>query len=243
MLIMLVMIWFPRTTQHIHIEPEQGTVSATRLGIALVAAAAIANLAAVGTRTMIVNNYAELNQELHFGPERIGIIASLSLFGQLAGFGLGVLYERWLGMRRLYVAMAVAMVGINLTIAYQTSMALLVIAVLLHGVVLAVAFQGGILAAIRSFTSPRTGTTFHEATVGFAGIAPFLAGQLVQIQKGRGVGTIEALQTPFLVMAGMIVLALALQLFLVGRRPAQRALLEKAQVEFPRKPDADNAMA
>jgi len=195
------------------------------IGLPLLVAAASVNMAALATRGMILYNYPELNQELGFLADRMGILTALTLVAQLAAFGFGSVYEPWLGLRRLYVFMAAALAAICLAFAYSSSLAVLVPAVLLHGLVLAVAFQTGIFAATSFFAVPRIGTTFHEATVGIAGVAVLAAGQLVAYLKDTGAEAVPALRAPFLLMIGVIVLTLVMQLVLVSLRNHQRVLL------------------
>jgi len=198
-----------------------------RIGLPLLIAAASANIAALATRAMILNNYPELNKALNFGADRMGLLTALTLVSQFVAFSVGAVYEPWLGLRRLYVFMAAALVAVNLAFAYSSgpSLLALVAAVLLHGVVLAVAFQTGIIAATAYFSVARTGTTFHEATVGSAGVAVLAAGHLVAHLKGAGVEPLAALRAPFFVMAGLVAVVLAVQLVLVSLRNRQRVLL------------------
>jgi len=198
--------------------------STSAIGLPLLVAAASVNMAALGTRAIIVCNYPELNEKLGFQADRMGILTALMLLSQLAAFGLGSVYEPWLGLRRLYVFMAGALLAINLAFGCTSSLAILVPAVLLQGLVLAVAFQTGMFAATSYFSVPRTGTTFHEATVGLAGVTMLGAGQVVAYLEGAGIGPISALRAPFLLMCGVIVLLLALQLVLVSLRGHQRIL-------------------
>jgi len=196
-----------------------------KIGLPLLVAAVSVNMAALATRGMILYNYPELNKELGFLADRMGLLTALTLVAQLAAFGLGSVYEPWLGLRRLYVFMAAALGAINLAFAYSSSLAVLVPAVLLHGLVLAVAFQTGIFAATSYFSVPRTGTTFHEATVGIAGVAVLAAGKLVAYLKDTGMDAVPALRAPFLAMIGILALALVMQLLLVSLRNHQRVLL------------------
>lgn len=196
-----------------------------RAGLPLLLAAVSINMAALGTRAMVLNNYPELNKALDHGADRMGFITALALVSQLVAFGAGSIYEPWLGLRRLYVFMAAALAAINLAFAYSSSLAVLVPAVLLHGVVLAVAFQTGIFAATSYFSVPRTGTTFHEATVGAAGVAVLASGYVAAYLKQTGLDTLAALRAPFLVMTGLIAAALVLQLLLISARQRQRLLL------------------
>jgi len=198
--------------------------SALHITKMLLLAAVLANLSALGTRTLILNTYAELNKAYDFGAERMGYFAAAPLIAQLVTFSAGSFYERWLGMRRVYVLMAVALVAINLIFAWERSFPVLLGAVILHGVVLALAFQSGMLAATSFFSSPRAGTTFHETVIGMAGTAPLAAGMLVNDLKGRGYETIEALQAPFLFMSGAAVIYLVAQMILISGA-SERALL------------------
>lgn len=195
------------------------------IGLPLLVAAVSVNMAALGTRGMILYNYPELNEKLGFFADRMGLLTALTLVAQLAAFGFGSVYEPWLGLRRLYIFMAAALAGINLAFAYSNSLAVLVPAVLLHGLVLAVAFQTGIFAATLYFAAPRTGTTFHEATVGVAGVAILAAGQVAAYLQHTGMDPVPALRAPFLLMIGVIAVVLVMQLVLVSLRNHQRVLL------------------
>ena len=172
----------PKATPPGHIDEggsEAGGQALPRLGFGILLAAILVNLAALGTRTVILTNYAELNSVAGFGADRMGLIAGTSLVAQLGAFTVGALYERWLGMRRIYIAMGLGLLCVNLIFAFSTELPLLLGAVMIHGFVLALAFQSGLLAAMHFFSSPRTGTTFHEAVVGAAGLSPLLGGVLV----------------------------------------------------------------
>jgi hypothetical protein len=91
-----------------------------------------------------------------------------------------------------------------------------------------VAFQTGIFAATGFFSVARTGTTFHEAMVGVAGVAVLIAGHLVGYLKNTGLDPFAALRAPFLLMTGAIAAVLALQLVLVSSRNRQRMLVSRA---------------
>jgi MFS family permease len=201
---------------------------ARRVPLPLLVAAVSVNMVALGTRAMIQSNYPELNKALSFGADRMGMLTALTILTQVAAFSFGAIYEPWLGLRRLYGFIAVALLAINLAFAYSSSLALLVPAVILHGFVLAVAFQTGIFAATGFFSVARTGTTFHEAMVGVAGVAVLLAGHLVGYLKSTGLDPFAALRAPFLLMAGVIAAVLVLQLVLVSSRNRQRMLVSRA---------------
>ncbi|MCY3024636.1 MAG: hypothetical protein NTW87_37160 [Planctomycetota bacterium] len=200
---------------------------AARIAFPLVVAAATANLAALGTRTMILNNYPELNRAMHYGADRMGLFTALSLLSQLVFFSIGSVYEHWLGLRRVYVFLACSLVAINLAFAWTGNLVILLGAVTLHGLVLAMAFQKGIIAATGYFSSPRTGTTFHEAVIGTGGVASLFAGQFITRLKDSGLENEAALRAPFFLMAGAVLVALVLQLVLVSLRNGQRVLLRK----------------
>lgn len=201
---------------------------ARRVPLPLLVAAVSVNMVALGTRAMIQSNYPELNKALSFGADRMGMLTALTILTQVAAFSFGSIYEPWLGLRRLYAFIAAALLAINLAFAYSGSLALLVPAVILHGFVLAVAFQTGIFAATGFFAVARTGTTFHEAMVGVAGVAVLIAGHLVGYLKSTGLDPFAALRAPFLLMAGIIAAVLVLQLVLVSSRNRQRMLVTGA---------------
>lgn len=196
----------------------ENTPQRPHVGAALLAAAVSANIVALGTRSVLWNNYAELNKHFQFGAERMGLITAMSLVSQLLAFMAGGYYEAWLGLRRVYVLMAAILVGANLAFAYSHSLPLLLIVTFALGVVMALAFQTAIMAAIGCFASPRAATTFHEATVGAGGMMPLLAGLGVAFLKERGADSLLALRAPFLALAGLILVFLALQMVLIAPR-------------------------
>jgi len=222
---MLTVLIFPKSTAHATPKPDQpGAKPASRLGLALLIAAVMANFVALGTRAVLWNNYAELNAFYHFGAERMGFITALSLGGQVTAFLLGHFYEPWLGLRRMYVVIAIVLIGANLVFAFSEYLPLILAATFMLGLTLALAFQTAIFAAIQFFSSPRAGTTFHEACIGVGSMMPLMAGQLVAFLKTKGVEPIESLRAPFLCLIALILAFLAVQMVLVGRRLAQRAL-------------------
>ncbi|HEY3319563.1 MAG TPA: MFS transporter [Planctomycetota bacterium] len=202
-----------------------GATRGERLGLAIVLAGALANLVALGARGIVINNFAELNRFIGGGAQRMGLIAAASLASQFVMFSIGGYYERWLGLRRIYFVMAGGLCVVNLGFAYATSTPLLIASAALHGAVLALAFQTGIIAAIRHFSSPRIGTTFHEAIVGLGGTAPIVAGVLVTVLRHSGAEEHAALRAPFLLFLCLTVLVLAVQLCLIATRTHQRTLL------------------
>ncbi|HYG78728.1 MAG TPA: MFS transporter [Planctomycetota bacterium] len=190
----------------------------------LLAAALICNITVLATRMIVWNNYAELNSARGFGADRMGLISGMSLVAQVGAFTFGYMYEHKLGLRRVYLLLSAALVAINLTFAYAESLPLLLAAVLIHGVVLAIAFQTALLAAMRFFPSPRSATTFHEAVIGIAGLSPLMAGYLVAAMKER-TSDLQALQAPFLVLAGLAVVGLLVETLLVGKALSERVFL------------------
>ena len=229
MSVVFVCACIPRAIQP-HAKTEEGADAKPArhtepLGLALFAAALLANVAALGTRAVIVNNYAELNKHWGFGADRMGLFTAMMILSQLTAFSLGNLYESRLGLRRLYVFIAVSLVIVNISFAYCTDLIVLVPAVMLHGVVLAVAFQAGIIAGLGFFASPRTATTVHEAVVGMAGVAALIAGIIVVSLKHPGGVEVEALRAPFLWLALMAGVILAVQTVLVSVQTQPRLLL------------------
>jgi MFS family permease len=198
---------------------------ARRVALSVILAAVIANLIAIGTRTMFINNYAELNKALDFDADRLGLLAALCLMSQVVCFSTGRLYEKWLGMRRVYFLMAATLLGVNLAYAYGANVIILTAAVVLHGFVLAVSFQAGIIAAIGYFSSARIATTFHESVIGFGGIAPLLGGLLVEWLKPRMTNPLDALRAPFVCMCAIVIIGLVFQIILVSRRRESRVLM------------------
>jgi predicted MFS family arabinose efflux permease len=211
--------------------------SSPRIGWPLLVAAVAANLVALGTRQLVLSNYAELNQALvtgaaeaervaGAGAARLGMITSLGLLSQVVCFAIGFVYEPWLGLRRVYIVLAFVLIAVNLSFVYAKSPAWLAGAVTLHGLVLAMAFQTAIFAATAFFSTPRAGTTFHEAVVGCSGVASLGAGVLIDRLKAGGLAPETALRAPFVVLAAATAVLLAVQLALVGSRSRDRLLLE-----------------
>ncbi len=228
-LALFIALW-PRSTPSHTETVESGIPIATspRIAGALLVAAISVNWVSLGTRSTLWNNYAELNHLYSFGAERMGLISSLSLVGQILAFGFGALYEPWLGLRRVYVFIAVALAAVNLAFAYSSSLPILLAAALLLGFVMALTFQTGMMAAIRFFPSARGGTTFHEAMIGIGTMTPLLAGAVVANLKGRGFDPMVALRAPYLGLAVLSCLFLLLQLSLLGRGSTQKALFHAA---------------
>lgn len=201
-----------------------------RLGLPLLAAAVIANLAVLATRSVVTVNYAELNQFQNFGASRMGIIVGSILLSQLAAFLLGYFYEPYLGLRRIYILLAISLMGINLAFAYGTHIWILTAAGIVLGLSAAVAFQAGIIAATDTFSRPRSGTTFHEAVIGIGGLSPLFAGLVVEYSKSNGVEALQALRAPFVLLAIVIGGGLLLQMGLVSLRSEKRVLLPKIRL-------------
>ena len=209
--------------------PEEGPLAppAPRVGIPLFVAAILANVVAVGTRSMILVNYPELNKTLGCGADRMGLVTGLSVLAMMAAFGLGAAYESWLGLRRVYTLLAATLVATLLTFAYATPLVMLLAGAVASGLVNAVTFQGSILAATGHFAAaPRRGTTLHEAMIGLGGLFPMAGGALASFLKARGTGPIDALRAPFLSLAALVVVALVVQFLLASGRPSRRLLHE-----------------
>ena len=225
-LVACAMASLAKATHHSQLNGASATSGAVRrLGWPILAAAVLALLIALGTRMTIVNNYAELNSFLHFGAERMGLFSALMVLVQCGSFGLGHYYEKWLGLRRAYLLIAVVVVLTSLTFAWTTNLSLLVGAVVLNGLALAMTFQGGIVAATSCFSRSRTGTTFHESIVGLTGLFPLCAGQFIGSLKRSGVDELTALRMPYFCLAAGAIVVLLLQCGLISLRNHQRRLL------------------
>ena len=209
--------------------PPPISAAAVYTSLPVLLAAVCANLAALGTRAVIVTNYAELNSLLKFDADRMGLFAAAMLLSQLIAFAFGALYEPWLGLRRVYFFLALALAATNIAFATCISLFVLLPAVLLTGIVLAVSFQTGIVAATAYFSSSQGGTTFHEAVIGVGGMAPLLFGAIVAALKADGLDAERALRIPFIYMASSLVLVLTLQLVLISTRVEHRSLANAHQ--------------
>jgi MFS family permease len=196
-----------------------------RVPFAILAAAIMANLMALGMRSMVLVNYPELNKAIGGSANQMGSYSALVLLGQLGAFSIGSLYEPYIGLRRTYLVSAVLLTATSLSFAFVTSPAALVPMALLTGGMMAMAFQAGIIASTGFFSQVRTGTTFFEFIVGTAGLYSFAGGTFVDAARGRGFSEIEALRTPFLAMVGLVLLCLLAQCLLVSRRAEHRVLL------------------
>jgi MFS family permease len=201
-----------------------------RVPLAILAAAIMANLLALGMRAMVLVNYPELNKAIGGSANQMGSCSALMLLGQLLAFSVGSLYEPFIGLRRTYIVSAVLMVSTSLAFAYITSPVALVPMALLTGVMLAIAFQAGIIASTGYFSQVRTGTTFFEFIVGAAGLYSFAGGALVDAGRSWGLNEIEALRMPFLTMIGLVALFLTTQCVLVSRRAGHRVLLPETVI-------------
>ena len=212
--------------------PEEGPSPSpvASVGVPLLLAAILANVVAVGTRSMILVNYPELNKALGFEADRMGLITGLSVLAMMAAFGIGAAYESWLGLRRVYALLAAALVATLATFALASSdtpFAVLLAGAVASGLVNAVTFQGSILAATGYFAAaPRRGTTLHEAMIGLGGLFPVAGGALASFLKAGGTDSKDALRAPFLALAALAVVALAVQLLLASGRPSRRLLHE-----------------
>ncbi|MCW8132568.1 MAG: MFS transporter [Planctomycetota bacterium] len=204
---------------------EEGRDTARKVSFGVLFAAVLANLCVLATRTIVIFNFPELNKYFDGSPERQGLLVAGGLAGQLTAFLIGHLYEPFLGMRRMYVALGVCLVAINLAFSLTTADWILFPAVILMGFTAAVAFQKGILAATMHFKTVRLGTSVHEMVIGLGGLAPILGGALIVAARARGAEELTALRTPFMAMVALSLLALAVQVVLVTRRMHERALL------------------
>lgn len=188
-------------------------------------AAVLANLCVLATRTIVIFNFPELNKYFEGSPERQGLLVAGGLAGQLTAFLIGHVYEPFLGMRRLYIALGASLVTINLAFSLTNADRILFPAVVLMGFTAAVAFQKGFLAATLHFKTVRTGTSVHEMVIGLGSLAPFLGGALIDASRAHGAAELTALRSPFIAMAGLSLVALAVQVVLITRRMHERALL------------------
>jgi MFS family permease len=192
----------------------------SRIARPVLVAALLASLTAIATRALLMGNYAEFNESLGYAADRMGLLTSTGVLAQMLAFGLGSVYEPWLGRRRVYAVMAAALIGTLLTMAVTPALPALLAATALCGLVSAMAFQTSMLASTGHFASPRLGTTLHESLVGVGGLAPLAAGWLTAGMKGGGWAGLDALRAPYLVLAAVIATGLAAQLWLVaGRSP------------------------
>jgi MFS family permease len=208
---------------------EGGAPSATllRVGFPILAAACISNVMALSLRGIELNNYAELNKVLGFDAGRLGLLSATLMVAQLAAFFIGAHYERWLGLRRVYALMGVGVIVVALGLAYTEAlpMAALLVLMVVHGVLNAVCFQAGILAATGYFSRARTGTTFHEAVVGFSTMSPLPAGWIVASTSPLDSDPHFPLRAPLLAVAAFAVIGMLLQTILIGLCADARHLL------------------
>lgn len=196
-----------------------------RVSLSALMAAVLFNFAAIGTKIVIAVNYAELNKKLGGGADRMGLLMAVGILSQLAAFGAGKWYEPLLGLRRVYVVGALILIAANWTFACSTWLPALVLAEAATGFVLAMAFQGAILAFTARSKTPRHGTTLLEASVGAAGLAPLAAGALSEYLKASGVELLDALRAPFYAGMGLIAMVLIAQLLLVPAEKERRRLM------------------
>jgi MFS family permease len=205
--------------------PEPAALPADPIGFPILLAGIIANVTALGTRAMISFNYPELNKLMGFDARRMGLFGAVALGGQLAAFLLGAVYEKYLGSRRLYVAMSGMLIVTTLCFAYKDNLGLLVASILLCGIITAMGFQAALIAATEWFTSRRTGTTIHEGLVGFAQVLPWLAGLATQYAKNHGTDARTALTMPFVILPMVLAVLLVVQIMLVSCCRTRRLLL------------------
>ena len=114
---------------------------------AMLLAAASFNLMAIGAKLLINVTYVELNALQNGGPARMGYFMAGTILVQLIAFAAGRWYEPHLGCRRVYIAGALALIGVNVAFATVQSTWILLPAAGLAGLVLAAAFQGSMLAS------------------------------------------------------------------------------------------------
>jgi MFS family permease len=157
----------------------------------------------------------------------MGLLTGAAALSQMLAFGLGAAYEPWLGLRRVYVLLMVSLAGSLAAFAWLYALPALLAATVVCGVASAMGFQASIVAATRHFASARTGTTLHESLVGTAGLAPFAGGALATALKGADWPVLDALRAPFLALAGVAAIVLAVQVLLVGNSASRRLLAEE----------------
>lgn len=205
--------------------PDQ---SKQRVTLAMLIAAVLFNFAAIGTKIVIAVNYAELNKHLGNGADRMGLLMSVGILSQLAAFGVGTHYEKYLGLRRVYIGGAIVLISVNWTYAICVWLPALVLAEAATGFVLAMAFQCAILAFTARSSTPRAGTTMLEASVGAAGLAPLIAGGISEYFKSTGADLLTALRAPFYAGIGLLAAILVAQLLLVPSERNRRLLMLRA---------------
>lgn len=229
----LALALFPRSAHQAPAEAGGGgPAAAPRTGTALLLAALVANVIAVGTRSMIPVSYAELNRALGFEADRMGLITGTSILAMMGAFALGTAYESRLGLRRVYALMTAAVVATLLAFAFLTPLPALLVGAVAAGTVNAVAFQGSILAATGRFAgAPRRGTSLHEAMIGLGGMFPLAGGLLVSELKARDVAPIDALRSPFILLAALAAAALIVQLLLISGSSPRRLLHETSRAK------------
>ena len=75
------------------------SINLPRVALATLIAAILFNFVRIGTKTVIAVNYAELNQKLGGGADRMGLLMAVGILSQLAAFSIGKWYEPLLGSR------------------------------------------------------------------------------------------------------------------------------------------------
>jgi MFS family permease len=186
------------------------------LPLALLLAAVMSNFAALATVVGLRVTYAELNRLHCFHADRMGLLAAVMLTAQLCAFCASAIFEHALGMRRTYLFMGICLVAVNLTFAFTTQLHLLLLAAVLCGIINGIGFQTSLVAATEYFYSKRTGTTFHEATVGLGQLMPIVFGSVASYSRQQGSSDLVALQSPFMLMAAIAIVFVAIQLALVS---------------------------
>ena len=197
------------------------------VSLAMLVAAVLFNLSAIGTKTLIAVNYVELNQKIGNGADRMGLLMAVGLLSQLAAFSAGRHYEPLLGLRRVYIFGGITLMAVNWTYATCDWLPALILAEAVTGFVLAMAFQCAILAFISRSATPRQGTTLLEASVGAAGLAPLAAGAVSEYFKHAGSDTLFALRAPFYVTMGLLGIVLLIQVLLVPAEKKRRLLMRQ----------------
>ena len=222
MLVFLALI--PKATVHHESRQTDGAPPVRKVVFWALICAVACNMLALASRAVILNNYAELNELYKFKADRIGTFLTVTLLFQLSTFFLNTWYEKYLGFKRTYFILALALIGVNLTFSFATELWILIPCAAVLGSSLAVAFQCCLFASTGFFHSARTATTFHEAMVGVGQTFTLIAGFLIEFGKNEHWNTITALQSPFWVLSGCAVVIYVFQNFALSWGKGRQAL-------------------
>jgi predicted MFS family arabinose efflux permease len=158
--------------------------------------------------------FPKLARELNIPPHLIGLVLGFLGFALFAGFFLLRRTDRWFFVSHfLFSAQVLALVGVSLLIV-SSKAALFALALVMIGLSCSVTYYSSLYYAVHLLKKKGKGTGLHESILGGGAVlGPILGGVAAQY---------SGLRAPYLLCAGVLVMALGLELALLKKKSADQ---------------------